>query len=401
MLATWSQQTRQVIVRAGEIFTNVFRTLKGLLSLCLGGSVVLMLVFLCAGTSSFGMSGVNAHLLLTAQSRSAPTLQRSMPLPWQRQRFWPAPLLSAMLAAHLPSSVAEDHVTQLVAQPGSRQGLAFLWDHRVQGRVLLPGTAMFELAAAAAAALTADGALPGAMQPMLAALSIISPKVLSGLAQHGTAVQANQQAAAASDTMLCEVDAVKGQLRIVSAPQGPAAAAAPAHLKSDIVLANGPVAVVSDRSKPAPQRQLQSLHKTLQQAAGFAIVGSSRSAVGHTIAQPQLHAAAAAASADSFIMHPAVADAVLHLGAVHVDAGSSRVSRVPVGVAAYSCSRHGPATDRFGSTDGVVSLGTLVVSDRGRHPEGLLAMASYWPCAARTFSAFPFRMPDVTMVMDT
>jgi acyl transferase domain-containing protein len=285
------------------------------------------------GTSSFGLSGVNAHLLLTTATTAAPQPQQRASLPWQRQRFWPLPLLSAVLSAHLPSPDGGDRTVRLAAQPHNSQALAFLWDHRVQGRVLLPGTAMFELAAAAAAALSGDGSLPAAARPTLAALSIVSPKVLSALTGGGK-VDSSQQAAAA-DVLLCEADTATGQVRVGSAPQGSSSAAAPVHLKADTVSA-----IPAAMAAAGNQRQaLASTASPLRQAVGsFSSKGSgSTRSAGHTLAQPQLPAPTAASHAESFLMHPAVADATLHLGAVHVAAGSSRVSRVPVGVAAYSC----------------------------------------------------------------
>lgn len=226
----------------------------------------------------------------------------------------------------------------------------------------MPGTAMFEFAAAAATALAGDSTAPGAMQPMLAALAIISPKVLSDLATGGKA--AGQQAAVA-DTLLCEVDAAAGQLRVNSAPHA-AAAAAPAHLKSDVVLASAAPAAVTDSSATA-QRRHQTPLTALQQSPGQAR-GISSGSTGHSLAQPQLPPAAAAGHAESFIMHPAVADSVQHLGAVHVEAGSSGVSRVPVGLAAYNCGAVGSSADRC-MRHGVVQVALLCRHSGGlRHP---------------------------------
>lgn len=60
----------------------------------------------------------------------------------------------------------------------------------------------------------------------------------------------------------------------------------------------------------------------------------------HSIAAPlQGPCSRAGCSVGAFSVDPAVADAVLHLGAVHVPEGSGGESRVPVGVAAYLCSR--------------------------------------------------------------
>lgn len=57
------------------------------------------------GTSSFGLSGVNAHLLLTAPPTVAVQPPTPGGLPWASQRYWPAPAACALLTAHVPSSL--------------------------------------------------------------------------------------------------------------------------------------------------------------------------------------------------------------------------------------------------------------------------------------------------------
>ena len=48
----------------------------------------------CVGTSSFGMSGVNAHMLLGKPS-AALVISRvtQLDLHWEEQSFWPGPML--------------------------------------------------------------------------------------------------------------------------------------------------------------------------------------------------------------------------------------------------------------------------------------------------------------------
>ena len=45
----------------------------------------------CAGTSSFGMSGVNAHMLLGPRHITARSLGSGAGLQWRRGRYWPSP----------------------------------------------------------------------------------------------------------------------------------------------------------------------------------------------------------------------------------------------------------------------------------------------------------------------
>lgn len=217
----------------------------------------------------------------------------------------------------------------------------------MQGRVLLPGTALFEFAAAAAAALAGDGGIPPGLKPLLSALSIISPKVLGGLAAGGEAAQDTNGGKAAAktehvDVILCEVQPAVGQLRVLSAPQAAngAAAVAPAHVKASISLAADETASVPVAASAAAGSATAAAAQVLRGIASRLLAGqaSCGGGGGCRIAQPRLQLAAADMSAGSFLMHPAVADNVLHLGAVHVAAGSSSASRVPVGVAAYRCS---------------------------------------------------------------
>ena len=61
-----------------------------------------------AGTSSFGMSGVNAHMLVSESDSTSPIAAREA-LPWQLQRFWPGPMLH-----HLAHTVQADAATTSV-----------------------------------------------------------------------------------------------------------------------------------------------------------------------------------------------------------------------------------------------------------------------------------------------
>ena len=67
--------------------------------------------------------------------------------PWERQRIWyePPPHQLLMSASVQPSSAA----ALVFSTPLARGALAFVRDHQVSGRILLPGAAMFEMASAA------------------------------------------------------------------------------------------------------------------------------------------------------------------------------------------------------------------------------------------------------------
>ena len=105
-----------------------------------------------AGTSSFGMSGVNAHALVSAQAQLAMDSVPRTPLEWDRSSYWPHPLPHPLL--HVATVQPRESRRRMMdcAVDLSAAALAWLYDHQVQGRVLLAGAAMFELASAAVAA---------------------------------------------------------------------------------------------------------------------------------------------------------------------------------------------------------------------------------------------------------
>ena len=173
-----------------------------------------------AGTSSFGMSGVNAHALLSASGQGMAEAGSSSSA-WQRAAYWPSPqrhLLLQQAAVRLGSSASRllDCAADL-----SAPGLAWLRDHSVQGRPLLPGAALFEMAAAAvAASQPADGSL--SMSAALVGLSIMAPCVLPA-----------DGSATSVAALRCSLDSRTGLLELQSSAgsrhlQG-TAAALPAH----------------------------------------------------------------------------------------------------------------------------------------------------------------------------
>lgn len=83
-----------------------------------------------AGTSSLGMSGINAHAILQGPP-PAPTEAEGLEngsLIWQRARHWVAPAAHHLLASFQPGAVSG--TVELVADLCA-PSLAYLFDHQV------------------------------------------------------------------------------------------------------------------------------------------------------------------------------------------------------------------------------------------------------------------------------
>lgn len=102
-----------------------------------------------AGTSSFGMSGVNAHVILQ-NSNNIPTKTSSAGIPLRRKNCWPLPINHPLLLravdvhrlAYTPTAVSFGVMFQ-------SPSLAIFKDHQVFGAPLLPAAVMFETLRAA------------------------------------------------------------------------------------------------------------------------------------------------------------------------------------------------------------------------------------------------------------
>jgi len=112
----------------------------------------------CVGTSSFSMSGVNAHAVLECPVDDGVAAPPT-PLLWRRKAFgmpWPVPsghpLLHTAAAMRYGGSEGLTRFSMRLDKPC----VAFLTDHTVHGATLLPAAAMCEASAAAAMALLAS-----------------------------------------------------------------------------------------------------------------------------------------------------------------------------------------------------------------------------------------------------
>jgi hypothetical protein len=293
-----------------------------------------------AGTSSFGMSGVNAHALLAAAGgeAAAASLDPAGRLAWQLAAHWPVPLAHPLLSAAAAAAGATG-----AARFGCNLGaarLAFLQDHRVAGRPLLPATCGFELLLAAAAAALE----PAAQQAQQ------SQNEQGGLGLSGVAIQSPKllpMAAAARDAADA---ALVVELRVGS---GAATVASP----------GGGAPHVSGRAcmlaRPQPCSQAGSSMPQLLRLparAALAVTGGAPAAPARCnlarIASP-----GATAPGDGWHAHPAAADAALHLSAVAAagEEGSGGSSRVPVGVGAVLAAAPGSSSGNSTTSSGAGS----------------------------------------------
>ena len=263
-----------------------------------------------SGTSSFGMTGVNAHMLLALPSQPGPVVlgpEAAASLPWQRQRHWPLPAPHPLLTfAAISSQQAGPAVT--FSARLSTPAAVYLRDHYISGRLLLPATAFFELLLSAASTAWDAGA---AATPASAArqlcpwgLAISAPKIL----QH------EEQAA----------DVLAVTIMTHSAAAEVASTDGTAHVRCSVsTAAHASLAELPSSSQPIS-------------AVGMALAKSSSKHLPTrhfnfaALANAQQHSTAR----DSWSVDAAAADAALHLSAVKVAGLTDAISRVPVGVQA-------------------------------------------------------------------
>ena len=174
---------------------------------------------LAAGTSSFGMSGVNAHLLAAA-SPGQQQQEASQPLRdlhWQRQRHWPLPPSHAALSSALLCS----RESAAFAVPLGSPALAYLRECRVHGCSTLPGSAGLEIAAAACATLH--------QAPLLLVQAVLAQAHVLG----------------EQEATLCHISCAAGSVQLATSAGATLASASVQHL----VVHQGHVAAA--RSRPA------------------------------------------------------------------------------------------------------------------------------------------------------
>lgn len=108
-----------------------------------------------ASTSSFGMSGVNAHMIVQgAFTCPEPAVSTKV---WKLQSYWPAPLQTGYIKNFTSRHLGAEAIMELNANNPS---CAYLRDHTVAGRIIVPGTAVLSCIAIAARYLVGEETSP-------------------------------------------------------------------------------------------------------------------------------------------------------------------------------------------------------------------------------------------------
>jgi hypothetical protein len=228
---------------------------------------------LTAGTSSFGMSGVNAHALISAGNLLAASSHRQeMEGVLQRQRYWPLPTLSSLL--HCMVGAAGSDVR--FACSLNRASLAFCWQHAVMETFSAPAAVLLEIMSAAG-----DMLAVAATHTMALCAATISSTIL----MHSDAVQ-----------LECSVDFRRGILKI--------------HDSAGSVCCEGASgALAATPALQAPTTPLSPVHRTLSLMRVSWDQNSRPNAVAAVVDASMLQP-------HGYHMHPAVSQAALVLSAV-------------------------------------------------------------------------------------
>lgn len=97
---------------------------------CCPSRLTLCLCTAHTGTSSFGMSGVNAHAILAQDlERASVDGPKQTILPWRKQRCWAAPVVSMLLTSAAALSAFPQHTVSFSCRLDPAH-LSYLLDHR-------------------------------------------------------------------------------------------------------------------------------------------------------------------------------------------------------------------------------------------------------------------------------
>lgn len=300
------------------------------------------------GTSSFGMSGVNAHALMEASHAGDAQPEAPAVKLMARRKLWPlAPALHMAQRALVSSyrvAAKCSIALNLAAAP-----LAFLWDHGIAGKgAILPGTGMFEACLAAGGAVldsNDDGNnANNTEKALLTAMTMAEPCVLPSNAR----------------LIMLEVamDLSTGEMQLSSSSSGRLSRHCAARFASAWKF--------EPMGAPTAQAEVLLPQSSIRELKGANENESSQ------VDTPKICVANIMAphwsQTSGFVLHPALADATEHLLGAFSSPDAAAPLKIPVSAAALSaqplaCSQEwvhptaGPAGPEAGPDRYVCALG--------------------------------------------
>lgn len=260
------------------------------------------------------MSGVNAHALVHAPSLTSTAAATTTAVPWRKSLTTPVEPLHPFISSFLNTWDQGRSSYGIVAQFDinlSTARLAYLQDHIVSGRALLPATAFLEIFHAAVN--TLGGFSSGEKEVSASGVAIHAPCMLS-LQQSGSG---------GGQLLSCTVNR-EGVLAVSSAKGADAK-----HLTAQCTFLYSvtETAAFSKLDQPSSSAGVGVIKRVLNDDSNSSSEVPKRfslAALGSTTTE-----------VSEYISHPASLDASLHLGAVKpAELLSSSTSKVPVGLGA-------------------------------------------------------------------
>ena len=242
------------------------------------------------GISSFAFQGTNAHAILQWPSASQPSaLAASTSAPtWKKKHFSVLPPMHTCLHAVRAVAPAFKGSACTFEWLLHQQSSAFLCDHMVQGRAIVPAAAYLELFTAAAAAVTAGLPSSGSSAGFTALTGAVfeAPLLLS--------TGSKQQAV----TLCCSLDMALGYCKLASHTQTQTTQ----HMQGSIQVLQSHGLHVQSASSQQPPGLLRLMSSLLSKDEQRPVSGQ---AIGSMMCSSEL--------SDGFYIHPAVLDNSLQL----------------------------------------------------------------------------------------
>ena len=257
---------------------------------------------------------------------------------WEQRRHWYAPAAHRLLQQHVAARGTSRFESSL-----AHSQHAYLWQHIVSGRSILPGAAMVEAPYAAVAVLLPEEQLGSAS---LQGAAIAAPLLL-------------KQPFASSDSLVLHmaVQHATGAVQLSSRPADGGRRGQPTLHLTAVAAAAVAFAAQAKALSPSSLAAVARVHLSQKPQSGLAWSGDAVGSVCQQPPQQQL---------DSYHCHPAAVDASTHFGAAF-DLSLGAAPRVPVALGRYSAgspasSTGGQQLAAFASAGAVQQDGSRVSS---------------------------------------